>query len=323
MKSAVRYEYGNAEQLLIKEIETPVINENEILIKVFATTVNRTDCAILTGSPFIMRFFTGLSKPKNPTTGTDFAGKVVEVGKNIKGFSVGDRVWGFNDEGLGSHAEYMKTTLSNVVKKIPDNISYEQAAASAEAAHYAFNFLSKVNIKPNHKVLLNGATGAIGSAALQFLKNRGIYVTATCNTENIEKIKNLGADKIIDYTKEDFTKDNEKYNFVFDSVGKSTFGKCKPIMTNDGIYISSELGPKCQNPFLAIYTPIFSKKKVIFPFPINIDRSLTYVNTLLESKQFLPLIDRVYQLEQISEAFKYVFTGEKIGNVILQIAEEK
>ncbi len=319
MKAAVYKKYGPPEVLKIKTIEKPVPKNNEILVKVYATTVNRTDCGILWGKPFIIRLFTGIYRPGVQVTGTDFAGLVEVAGKDVKSFQAGDRVWGFNDSGLASHAEYLTIAENNAVSRIPKNLNYEMAAASGEGAHYALNFLNKVELKKGDKVMVNGASGAIGSAMVQLLKYQDIQVTATCNTENTDRVKSLGADKVIDYLKADFTKDNDKYEFVFDAVGKSSFSKCKPLLKPGGFYISSELGPNNQNPFLALIGPLKGKnaKKVKFPFPVDCRKSVLFINKLLEEGKFRPLIDRTYPLEKIAEAFNYVASGQKSGNVVL------
>lgn len=237
MRAAIYEKYGSPDVLQIKQVEKPILKDDEVLIRVYAATVNRTDCAMLSAKPFIMRFFTGLLKPNRPIGGTDFAGKIEAVGKTVTSFKVGDKVFGFEDLGISSLAEYITLAENKAIAIMPKNISYEQAAASLEGAHYAYNFLNKVTIKDGQKVLVNGATGAIGSAMVQLLKNVGADVTAVCGTKNIELVKSIGADKIIDYTKKDFIKSSEKYNFVFDAVGKSSFAKCKPLLVSDGIYI--------------------------------------------------------------------------------------
>lgn len=321
MKAVIHSKYGSPENLKIKEIAKPTPKENELLIKVYATTVNRTDCAMLVAKPFIMRFMTGFFKPKNPILGTDFAGIVEQIGSNVINFNIGDKVFGFNDMGLSSHAEYVAITEDNFISTIPSGISFETAAASIEGAHYAQNFINKVRIHPNSKILVNGATGAIGSALVQLLAARNIEVTATANTKNIQLIKNLGVSKVIDYTKEDFTKINQQYDFVFDAVGKSIFGKCKNILKPNGIYISSELGPWAQNLWYALVTPIFNQKKVIFPYPNKHMESIALVKTLMAQHKFKPLIDKTFQIHDASNAFTYVASEKKIGNVILQIAE--
>lgn len=314
MKAATRTVYGAPEVLRISDIAKPTPKDNELLIKVHATTVNRTDCGVLWGKPFIIRFFTGLTKPRLASTGTDFAGEVAAVGKDVTAYQVGDRIFGFLDDGIGSHAEYFTISADGPLTTIPDGISYEKAAASAEAAHYAYNFINKVNIKAGDNVMLNGGTGAIGSAALQMLKAMGVTVTATCRTQHLELVKNMGADKVLDYLQDDFTQDDELYDFVFDAVGKSTYGKCKRLLKPKGVYISSELGPGAQNPFLALVSP-----HVKFPVPTDIKRSLGIIKDLLVQGKFQPLIDRTYPLEAIRAAFTYVNSGEKVGNVVLKM----
>lgn len=319
MKAAIRRTYGPPEAIKIEEIERPIPKEEEVLVRVYATTVNRTDCAVLTGKPYIMRLFTGLFKPSKPIPGTDFAGQVEAIGEKVTDFKIGDRVWGFNDEGLASQAEYMTFSTKKAISLMPDKISYEEGAASLEGAHYAINFLNKVKLEDGQKILINGATGAIGSALLQIIKTHNIFVTAVCNTKNIALIKSLGADKIYDYTQEDFTQDKEKYDFICDAVGKSRFSKCKPLMKPGAIYISSELGKNGENPFLAIFTKFFGKKRVIFPFPTNIKKSLLFMKNLIEQGKFKAVIDREYPLEQIAEAYTFVASGQKTGNVIIKM----
>lgn len=317
MKAAIRRHYGYPKVITIEEIEKPLPNDNEILIKIHATTVNRTDCANLTAKPFIMRFILGLFKPREIILGTDFAGEVMAVGKNIKSHSVNDKVFGFTDTGLASQAEYIALTPKGNLLTIPENIDYQQAAASLEGAHYAYSFIHKVNIQPGQRILINGATGGIGSALLQFVKQFDVHITATCNTKNKSLIQSLGADKIYDYSIEDFTNDTEKYDFIFDAVGKSTFGKCKPLLKKGGVYISSELGPYAQNLFFAIFTPLGTNKKVIFPIPYSVEKTLPYIKDLLTTGKFKPLVDREYSLIDISQAYEFVLRGEKTGNVIV------
>jgi len=321
MKAAIYESYGSPSVIKVQKAEKPTPQNNEVLIRVYAATVNRTDCAMLRARPVIMRFFTGLLKPKNPIPGTDFAGKIEAIGKEVAKLKVGDKVFGFDDGGLRSHAQYMTLSEDNALTTMPTNITYEQAAASVEGAHYALNFINKVDIKSGQKVLVNGATGAIGSAAVQLLKYFGADVTAVCNTNNSALVKSIGANKVINYTKEDFTKSNEKYHFVFDTVGKSSFAKCKPLLETAGVYISSELGWMAQNPFFALTTPIFGGKKVIFPIPTDRKGSVLFIKQLIEEGKFEAIIDRKYSLDKIAEAFKYVEAGQKIGNVIITLMD--
>lgn len=315
--------YGPPEVLKLKEVEKPTPKDNEVLIKIHATTVNRTDCATLRAKPFFARLFTGLLKPKKPIPGTEFAGEIEAIGKNVKSFKIGDKVFGFNDQGSGSHAQYMTISEDKALTTIPQNITYEQAAASTEGAHYAYNSIKKVNLKSGQKVLVNGATGAIGSAAVQLLKYFDANVTAVCGTKNIELVKSLGADKVIDYTNEDFTKDDQKYNLVFDAVGKSSFFKCKRLLQPGGVYISSDLGYMAQNIFLPIITPIIKpiigNKKTIAPIPTDCRGSVLLIKKLIEKEKFKAIIDRTYPLEQIPEAYRYVEKGQKTGNVVITV----
>ncbi len=322
MKAVVRSKYGPPDILKIETVEKPIPKDHEVLIRVYATTVNRTDCAILWGKPFIMKFFTGLFKPNDPIPGTDFAGRIEAVGKNVKSFKVGEKVWGFDDNGLSSHAQYMTLSENKAMTTFPDHITYEQAAASLEGAHYAYNFINKVKLKPGQKVLVNGATGAIGSALVQQLKFFGASVTAVCNTKNVALIQSLGADRVIDYTQEDFTAiADQKYHYIFDAVGKSSFAQCKRLLHPGGVYASSELGAMAQNPVLALITPILGKKKVKFPIPLDKKESLLFIKNLTEEGEFKPVIDRKYSLEKVVEAYQYVASGQKTGNVILTMEE--
>jgi len=317
MKAAIRRNYGPPERIVIADLERPIPKDNEVLIRVKATTVNRTDGANLRAVPFIMRFVLGFRKPKKIILGTDFAGEVIAIGKEVTSFHPGDRVFGFDDMGLQSQAEFLILPESASLFRIPNAIGYQQAAASLEGAHYAYTFVHKVNIQSGQRILINGATGAIGSALLQFVRPYDVHITATCSTKNIELVKSLGADKIYDYTQEDFTKDTQKYDFIFDAVGKSTFGKCKPLLKRRGIYISSELGPYSQNVGFALLAPMLGKK-VIFPIPYATQKTIPYIIDHLKTKKFDPVMDREYSLEEISQAYTYVLSGMKVGNVIIR-----
>lgn len=322
MKAIVCTKYGPPDTLLLKEVEKPIPRENEVLIKIFSTTVNRTDCAMIRAKPFFMRLITGILKPKNPIPGTEFAGEIEACGEKVSSYKVGDKVFGFDDNGLGSHAQYMTISEDKALATIPENFTCEQFAGSIEGAHYAYNFINKVDIKNGQKVLVNGTTGAIGSAMVQLLKYFGADVTAVCNTKNIELVKSLGAGRVIDYEKEDFTKDDQRFSFIFDAVGKSTFFKCKPLLNPGGVYISSDLGPWAQNIFLPLITLIIGNKKVIFPIPIDLKRSILLIKKLIEEGKFKPVIDRKYPLEQIVDAYKYVEKGQKTGNVVITVGHD-
>jgi len=321
MKAAIRKKYCLPDQIKIDEVKDLVPQDREVLIKVHTTTVSRTDCATLTAQPFIMRFLLGFFKPRKIVLGTDFAGEVIAVGKLVQSFKVGDRVFGFNDEGAASQAEYM-LSVTDTIFPIPKKISYEIAAASVEGAHYAYSFINKVDLQAGQQVLIHGATGAIGSALLQFVRQYDVKITATSTTNNMELVYSLGADKIYDYSKTDFTEQDDRYDFIFDAVGKSTYSQCKHLLKERGIYMSSELGPYSQNVFYPFLT-IFSRKKVVFPAPYSIQETIPYISNLLKNNKFSPVIDRAYALDNIAEAYEYVLTGNKTGNVIMHVNDRE
>ena len=318
MKAAVRSRYGPPSVLQVMDIPKPSPKEGEVLVRVQAATVNRTDCGILWGKPFILRFFTGLRKPQYTVTGTDFAGIIEAIGPNVTAFKVGDRVMGFNGiTGSGSHAEYLVFPQAKGITSIPNNLTYEEAAACVEGAFYASSGIKKLKPQAGQKALVYGATGAIGSATVQMLKHCGVIITAVCEGRHRDLVRSLGASKIIDYKTEDFTKDPERYDFVFDTVGKTTFAKCKGLLKPKGMYSWSD---GLANIWLALITPLLGGKKVVFMPPSDIQGGLQYIKELVEEGDFRPLIDRTYSFDHIKEAFAYVASGQKLGNVVLKLA---
>ncbi len=321
MKAIVYTEYGPPEVARLKDVPKPVLKENEVLVKVYASTVNRTDAGFRSAEYFISRFWSGLLRPKFQVLGSEFAGVVDEIGQQVTTFKRGDRVFGFNDRTFGGHGEYLTIAEADAIATMPDNLNFEQAAASTEGSHYALVDIRAAKVERGHRVLVYGATGAIGSAAMQLLKQMGAEVTAVCDTKNVELVKSLGADVVIDYQTQDFTKTESTFHFIFDAVGKSSFGQCKPLLTEKGIYISTELGKNAENVLLAITTPIRGGKKVLFPLPTITKEDVLFLKGLLEKGEFKPVIDRTYTLDQIVEAYKYVESGQKVGNVVLKIVE--
>ena len=317
MKAAVRTIYGPPNEVLsIKEIDKPTAKDDEVLIRVYAASANRTDYHVLTGKPNFMRLFTGLSKPRLTITGSDFAGQVEAIGPSVKTFKVGDKVMGFGGVFcIGSHTEYITFPESKGIVLMPHNITYEQAAACLEGTYYSAAGINYMKPKARQKALVYGATGAIGSAYVQFLKYYGLYVTAVCAGEHSELVRSLGADKVIDYKTQDFTKDEERYDYIFDAVDKTSFPKCKPLLKKNGIYTSSG---GFENLVWALITK-FSGKKVLFIAPKDVKGNLAFIKKLIEEGSFHPLIDRTYPLDKIAEAFTYVGTGQKIGNVIIKM----
>lgn len=322
MKAAIHTRYGSPEVVALKDITKPIPQAKELLIKVCASTVNRTDAGFRSATYFISRFWTGLFWPKQHTLGSEFAGIIEDVGKDVLLFKKGDKVFGFDDATFGGHAEYMVIDESKAIATIPDKISIHHAAAIAEGAHYALCNIRASHIQRNQYAMVYGATGAIGSAAVQLLKHYGVNVTAVCNTKNVALVKSLGADQVIDYETQDFKSTGQTFDFIFDAVGKSSFRVCKPLLKDKGIYVSTELGKNAENIFLALFTPMMRNKKVIFPIPPIDKKDLQFLKELIENGDFMPVIDREYQLEQIVEAYEYVESGQKTGNVILRIAEE-
>lgn len=322
MRAATYEHYGSPDGLNIKYVPIPKHGDDEILVRVRCSTVNRTDCGFLRAKPFVVRFVAGLTKPRNNILGCEFAGEVVAVGSEVDNYQIGDRVCGFKDDdfGFGGHAEFTTMSVKGLLTKIPEHMSFETAAAALEGSHYALQGINAVQVQKNQNVLINGGTGSIGSAAVQIARSMGANVTAVCGTEHLGLVSELGAHEVVDYQSEDFTKIHSKFDHVFDAVGKSTFGQCKKIIKPGGTYLSSELGPFCQNPVLALVTPIFGKKRVHFPIPRNTNEDGAYIGRLMQQKKYAPLIDRSYPLDEIVDAFRYVETGNKIGNVILKIA---
>jgi NADPH:quinone reductase-like Zn-dependent oxidoreductase len=316
MKAAVSLRYGSPDVLQLKQVPKPIPEDDEVLIRVHATTVNRTDCGFLSGKPYFVRFISGLPGPKRTVLGSEFAGEVTETGKSVKSFTAGDHVFGFSGVHFGAHAEYMTMPEQGMLTTMPANLTYEEAAPSTEGAHYALNNIRRANVRSGQRVLVHGGTGAIGTSAVQLSKYYGAHVTAVGGTRGVELMKSIGADEVVDYTKEDFRKSGGQYDFVFDAAGKTSFGACRKLLKAGGIYCSTELGFAYQNAFLALWTPSLSGKKVVFPIPKDRKEDAVFLKELIEQGKFRPVIDRRYSLEQLAEAYRYVELGQKMGNVV-------
>ncbi|MBT5773942.1 MAG: NAD(P)-dependent alcohol dehydrogenase [Dehalococcoidia bacterium] len=319
MRAAVYTRYGPPEVVRVMEVGTPTPGDGELLVRVRATTVNRTDSASRAAKPFFMRAVTGLVRPRVTILGNEFAGEVEAIGGGVTSFAVGDRVFGYCEGPFSAHAEYLTIAADASVATMPAGWSFEEAAPGTEGSHYALSMIRGAEIGSGSDVLVNGATGAIGSAAVQLLKSMGANVTAVCATAQMELVAGLGPDRVVDYTAEDFTKDEQTYDVVLDAVGKSTFGRCRRLLRPGGIYIPSDLGPYWQNPLLILITRLLRGKKVMIPFPRHNQKMIEYFRGLMESGQFRPVVDRQYPLEEIVEAYRYVETGQKIGNVVITL----
>ncbi len=321
MKAIEYTKYGPADVVELKEVAKPIPNVNEVLIKIYSSTVNRTDCGFRSAEYFISRFWSGLFRPKYKILGCEFAGVIEEIGESVITFRKGDKVFGFNDKSFGGHAEYLTIAETDAITNMPETIGFDEAAAIAEGAHYALVDIRAAKVKSGQNVLVYGASGAIGSAAVQLLKHFGAIVTAVCNTKNVSLIKSLGADAVIDYQTQDFTKTENKFEFIFDAVGKSSFRQCKPLLSEKGIYISTELGKNGENIILARTTPGLGGKKVLFPIPAMTKQEVILLKELVLSGEYKPVIDRKNEWNQVVEAYDYVESGQKTGNVVLKIVE--
>ena len=319
MKAAIHKVYGPPEVVTIQDVPKPEIGEDEVLIRVHYSTVNRTDCGFRSAEYFISRFFSGLLKPKQQILGNEFSGQIVSIGSLVTKFKIGDRVFGYNDQKFGTHAEFMSMSANSTLALIPESISFAEAAPTLEGGHYAWCDILAAKVKPGQQVLVYGASGAIGSAAVQLLSYLNAKVIAFCGAENIEIVKKLGAIQVIDYKTTDYTTLGVQFDFVFDAVGKTSFGKCKPVLTKDGVYISTELGKNGQNIWLALLSKIKKGKRVLFPLPTINNQDVEFFRELIETGKFKPVIDRTFSLDEIVNAYKYVETGQKVGNVLIKV----
>jgi NADPH:quinone reductase-like Zn-dependent oxidoreductase len=315
MKAIVYTKYGPPDVLELEEVEKPAPKDNEVLIKVHASTVSSIDCRFRQGKNIIARMMAGLIKPKNNILGSELAGEIESVGKDVKLFKQGDQVYGAGQ--MGAHAEYTCMPEEKVTMK-PTNMTYEEAAAVPFAAPVSLQFLrNKGGIQSGHKVLINGASGGLGTFAVQLAKYFGAEVTGVCSTTNLELVQSLGADRVIDYTKEDFTKEGQTYDIIFDAVGKSSFSKCKSSLNRRGIYLSTV----ATIPLLLqmLWTSMIGSKKAIFMIaPYRIE-DLIFLKELIEVGKVKSVIDRCYPLEQTAEAHRYVEKGHAKGKVVITL----
>jgi NADPH:quinone reductase-like Zn-dependent oxidoreductase len=322
MKAIVYAEYGSPDVLHLKEVEQPTPKDDEVLIRIYAAAVTTTDCAVRKGDPFIRLAF-GLRRPRKTILGTEFAGEIAAVGKDVKRFREGDQIFAATGAGFGAHAEYICLPEEGALAIKPANMTYGEAAAICEGALTALPFLrDKGQIQSGQTILINGASGAVGTAAVQLAKYFGAEVTGVCSSTNIELVKSLGADKVIDYTKEDFTRTGQTYDIIFDAVGKTSFSRCKGSLKQKGIYLEAAF-------VLAIFPQVLwtsmigSKKARIAATglrpPSEKTKDLVFLKELIEAGKIKPVIDRRYPLEQTAEAHRHVDTGHKKGNVVITL----
>ncbi len=321
MKALTSTGYGSADVLHIEEYEKPTPKENEVLVKIHATPVTAADTMMRKGTPFYARFFLGFSKPKQPIPGTGFAGVVEAVGTQVELFKVGDPVFGETAFGFSAHAEYVCVPEDGVIQIKPSNMTFEEAAPVCDGPMTSLNFLRDMaKVQPGQKVLINGASGSLGMAAVQLAKHFGAEVYGVCSTSNLALVKSFGADHVIDYTSTDFTKNKNSYDIIYDTIGSSSFPKCKRALTKNGLYLSPVLNMPLL--FQMIWTSMFGAKKALFAAtgmrPVGELRMLlSELIQLIERGAIKSFIDKRYSLDQYAEAHNYVDTGHKKGNVVI------
>jgi len=327
MKAIVHTKYGPADELQLKEVEKPVPKEDEVLIKIHATTITTTDCNVrnLTFLPrylwLPMRLQFGLREPNTNILGIELAGEIEAVGKDVKRFQTGQQVYGTPEPALGAHAEYICIPEDGVLAEKPANMTYEEAATVTLAGHTALYFIrDQGNVQAGQKVLINGASGGVGTFAVQLAKYYGAEVTGVCSTRNVELVKSLGADHVIDYTREDFTQSGETYDVIFDAVSKSSFLRCRGSLKKGGLYLATL--PKLAVLLHMVWTSKFGDKKVKNGSREATVEDLHFFKELIEAGKLRTVIDRRYPLEQTAEAFRYVEKGHKKGNVVITVAHD-
>ena len=321
MKAVVVERYGPPDVLRVVDVVAPVPRDHEVLIKIHATTVNRSDCGVRAPHPWFGSLFFGLRRPRRRILGSELAGEVVATGAAVKDFAAGDHVFGINAWKFGAHAEYICMPENAALAHKPAGMSFEEAAAVCDGAILALMGLRPSGLGKGKKILVYGASGSIGTAGVQLARYFEADVTAVCTTKNVELVRSLGADRVIDYTKEDFTRNGETYDIVFDAVGKLSFRRCSGSLKPDGVYLPTD---HLSNLVLDQWTQRFGDKRVLFPIPPRFTKKdVLFLKELVEAGKYRAVIDRRYPLEQVVEATRYVETGQKTGNVVLTVSDDQ
>jgi NADPH:quinone reductase-like Zn-dependent oxidoreductase len=319
MKAAVARRYGSPDVLELAEVPKPEPQSGEILVRVHAAAVGRTDCGFLRAHPFFMRIFTGLARPKRSILGMDFAGVVEARGEGASSFQPGDRVFGIcpsrND---GAQAEYIRVP-EDAAAIIPGHLKFDEAVVG-EGAFYANGIVKGLGLRSGHTILIYGASGAIGTAMVQLAKAVGAKVTAVGATAHLDLLRSLGADRVVDYTAEDFARIGERFDFVLDAVGKTTYMRCRRLLKPEGVFAATDMGPWGSTLILFLAALITRSRRVVVPLPGRIGGFPKFLKTLMEAGQFRAVIDRKYPLERIADAYRYVETGQKVGIVVIDVA---
>jgi NADPH:quinone reductase-like Zn-dependent oxidoreductase len=317
MRAVVHDRYGPPEVLRLEQVERPVPEDDQVLVRIHAATVNRTDCGLRSAKPFMTRYFTGLLRPKQRILGMELAGEVEAVGAAVTEFEVGDHVFGV--KGFGANAEFVCVRESAALAHMPAGLSFEEAAAVCDGACIALSCLRRADLREGRSIVVYGASGSVGTAGVQLAKQLGARVTAVCNTKNVELVRSLGADAVVDYTKDDYTKNGETYDVVFDAVGKHSFRRCRNSLKSGGTYIETDLGFMWHVPALALLTRWIGDKKVTLGIAKYTKEDVRFLKELIEAGKYRVVVDRSYPLEDVIEATRYVETGQKTGNVVLTL----
>lgn len=322
MKAIITTAYGSPEVFKVDNVAKPVAKPNEILVRVHASSVSKADTMMRTGKPYIGRLMLGLTKPKNPIWGTGFAGIIESVGSEVTQFKAGDKVFGENTDTMGTYAEYVTVPEDGIVAHLPENVSFEEAAGMCDGGVTSLNFLCNLgNIQKDQKVLINGASGSLGTAAIQIAKHFGAEVTGVCSTKNIDLVKELGADDVIDYTRQDFTENENSYDLIYDTVGVRSFGDCCKALKENGVYASPVLGMPLLGQMML--SSFIGTKRAKFSatgtLPVKeTKRLLSILLEIIEAGNLKVIVDRRYSLDDVVAAHKYVDKGHKKGNVVLK-----
>ena len=321
MRAVVHDRYGPPDVLRLEEVERPVPRDDEVLVKIHATTVNRTDTGFRSAEMFLSRFFTGLRRPKRRILGMELAGEVEAVGAAVNEFEVGDEVFGVI--GFGAHTEFVCVRESAPLAHKPTGMTFEEAAAVCDGASLALACLRTADLRKGRSILIYGASGSVGTAGVQLAKYFGADVTAVCNTKNLELVRSLGADEVVDYTQEDFTKNGKTYDVIFDAVGKHSFRRCRRSLKPGGTYSETDLGFLWHVPLLALLTRLIGDKRVKLGIARYTKKAVLFLKELIEAGKYRAVIDRSYPLEDVVEATRYVETEQKTGNVVLTVSGDR
>lgn len=323
MKAIISTGYGGPEILQLQIVDKPIPKEDEVLVKIHAAAITTAGTMMRTGKPLLGRLYLGLTKPKNPIPGTSFSGVIEKIGRDVADFEIGDKVFGESLDTFGTQAEYVCIKEKGIITHMPDNVSFDQVGGVGDGPMTSWNFLQELTqLQAGQSILINGASGSLGTAAIQIAKYLEANVTGVCSTKNIELVKSLGADHVIDYKKEDFTQNGKTYDVIYDTVGKSSFPECKKSLTETGEYLSPVLGMSLLGQVL--WTSIFGKKKAKFSatgtLPLaKTKKFLKKIKKLYATGELKTVIDKRYNLEDTAQAHSYIDTGRKKGNVVITI----